>query len=170
MSDPLFQPTLQEHGSPERDLPQWAASSFRANAEAPWNLSSQFWVAFLGGIVAIGTIAYLNAGRLRMSSRARTLIVALTLAFWAAWTWIFFLVWTGRVEGDKSTARLVARVSAVILYLLLATIQKKADRAWRMFSGRGYDPLSKAGFAAGLAGWAIQMIPVATLYYTVGSP
>lgn len=49
MTDPLFQPTLQEKVSPEADLPQWAASSYRANAEAPWNLSSQFWGAFLGG-------------------------------------------------------------------------------------------------------------------------
>ena len=96
--------------------------------------------------------------------------MALTVAFWGAWTWIFFLIWTGRVEGDKSTARLVARVSAVILYLLLATIQKKADRAWRMFSGRGYDALSRPGLAAALAGWAIQVVPVGILYYTVGSP
>ena len=160
MSDPLFEPTLQEKASPG------AGEARRVGGPAPWNLGSQFWVAFFGGPPAIGAVAWINAGRLGLSSGVRAMIVGLSVIAWGGWAEAVAAQRMGML--DRSWGRLVFRGIAVILYLVLAGMQRKADRQWRMFGGGGeYASLWKAGTIAVLAGFALQLLTVALVHALV---
>jgi len=112
----------------------------------PWRVSSQFWVAFFGGVPAITAIAFLNAGRLGASASKRRWIlssggVALLLT-------IALMGWLTAIEEHRSTTRIVVRVNAVLLYLVLARIQRDDDGRHQVFGSGEYASLWIPGIVA----------------------
>jgi hypothetical protein len=109
----------------------------------PWRVSSQFWVAFLGGVPAVTVIAYLNARRLRASQSKRR---------WIALSGVIALIVTivmmaslGMTEEYRQVARIGVRVIAVVLFLILARIQRDDDRRYQVFGLGQYDSLWAPG-------------------------
>jgi hypothetical protein len=136
--------------------PQWAGGRPR-----PWAMSSQFWVAFLGGILAVTAVAWLNAGRLNVNPRRRrwiaiigTAALVANLAFWLRRppSGDGFLRWAG---GAKDI-RLYSRFLGVLVYLAYARLQRREDRAYAYLASQPYESLWKVGMAAALALGALQ--------------
>jgi hypothetical protein len=112
----------------------------------PWRVSSQFWVAFLGGVPAATAIAFLNAGRLGApASKRRWILVAGIVALLVS---IGFSAWLGIVEEQRRTARIVMRVVAVLLFLVLARIQRDEDAHHQVFGSGQYASLWIPGIIA----------------------
>src|SRR5687768_10147250 len=105
-------------------LTQTARQELSAGSR-PWRLGSQFYVAFFGGPLAVGTIGYLNGKRLALSQERLWAIagigmlgfVALVIAAWA-------FVETG------SRGRALIAVSGVASYLVARQLQKDGDRLY----------------------------------------
>ncbi|MGZ5431946.1 MAG: hypothetical protein ACXWH7_03390, partial [Thermoanaerobaculia bacterium] len=93
----------------------------------PWRVSSQFWVAFFGGIPAVTAIAFLNARRLGASARRQQWILLAGLVAVAAFIALF--AWIRGMEDGARTMRIVGRVLAVVLFLVLARIQRERRAA-----------------------------------------
>lgn len=131
----------------------------------PWRLGSQFWVAFLGGALAVATIAILNAARLRISSRQRWLMIAMTAVTMAALIalWLQHPLATDLRSFAKTSRelRVYGRIAAVLLYLALAAMQRKADAHYQVFYEGEYAPLWGAGTAAVLIGGSVQTLVLA---------
>lgn len=136
MTDELLQPSVTNPPGPRGK---------------PWRVSSQVWVAFFGGILAITVIAILNARRLGIDNRKRwlmgaagTVALAILLALWlrqpGAPDYQRFL----REGGEL---RIAGRVIALVLYLILAAIQKPAERHYLVFEEGEYASLWTAGLA-----------------------
>lgn len=128
--DELLQPTVA--GVPKRRL--------------PWRVSSQFWVAFFGGIPAVTGIALLNARRLGSSPRRQHWIVLAGLLAMAAFLALF--AWLRGTDDGMRTMRLIARVLAVVLFLVLARIQREDDGRHQVFGSGQYAPLWIPGILA----------------------
>ncbi len=142
--DELLAPSLQHH--PER-----------SPSRPPWRVGSQFWVAFFGGPLAVGAIAWLNAGRLGLAPARRHAVLALSLL-----TFVLLmcgLAWSlGSLEPDRGRGALLRRAvqaAGVLLYLALAWLQRAGDRRHQAFGG-AYASLWKPGLAAVLAGGLAQ--------------
>jgi hypothetical protein len=127
---------------------QWAGGMPR-----PWQVTSQFWIAFLGGVLAVTAIAWMNAGRLNVDPRRRRWIaiigaVALgaNLAFWLRrpLSGDGFLRWA----GGASDIRLYSRILGVVAYLAYARLQRHEDRAYMYLAAPQYESLWKAGMIA----------------------
>jgi hypothetical protein len=165
MTDPIFAPTLQEE--PGGGMPGRAART-----PPPWQLGSQFWVAFLGGIPAVGGVAWLNSRRLGLPQRARSAIGALTLVTWAAWLGVAWALRTGALElsetSSRSWIRMSGRIAAVLLYLGLAAVQRKADRTWQAFGPGTYASLWKTGTVAVVLGWVLHLASLVALWSLTG--
>lgn len=144
--DELFAPTLQDEAARP------------AGAPRPWNVGSQFWVAFLGGPLAVGAIAWLNAPRLGLTpTRRRWMLVASLAAFALALGIVGWIAaGTAREAGLPAYTRRIPQVTAVALYLLLALLQKPGARRYEAFGGE-YASLWRAGFLAILGGGAVQV-------------
>ena len=56
--------------------PTLADASASGNPGPPYRVSSQGYVAFFGGVLAVTIVALINARRLRMSVRGRRLLMA----------------------------------------------------------------------------------------------
>lgn len=110
----------------------------------PWRVSSQFWVAFFGGVPAVTAIAYLNARRLGSTIRKQQLIILSGLL--AAAAFVAFVLYVG--IDQRSTNRLAGRIVAVLLFLLLARIQRDDDLRHQVFGKGEYASLWAAGIAA----------------------
>lgn len=124
----------------------------------PWRVSSQFWVAFLGGVPAITAIAFLNAGRLGASaSKRRWILVAGGVALLVS---IGLMGWLGTMEEHRRTARIVVRVIAVLLYLVVARIQRDDDGRHQVFGSGEYASLWLPGIVATVIS-AIALVGIA---------
>jgi hypothetical protein len=156
----LFEPSLQA------EVPAHARAERR-----PWRFAHQFFVAILGGPLAMGAIAYLNAGRLGLGGRARGAILAAALAAGAAV--LAAAVWIATSEGDATAARrnirLLSRVGGVAVYGLAYLSQRSADRIHQMRTPheQPYDALwipgALASFGGGFAlALATQLLIAAT--------
>ncbi|HET8775209.1 MAG TPA: hypothetical protein VFP80_15520 [Thermoanaerobaculia bacterium] len=128
--DELLRPTVAD--APKRRL--------------PWRVSSQFWVAFFGGIPAVTGIAFLNARRLGSSARRQQWILVAGLVAMAAFLALF--AWLRETDDGARTLRLVARVLAVVLFLVLARIQREDDGRHQVFGSGQYAPLWIPGILA----------------------
>lgn len=117
----LFEPTLQDHVGP---------------TEPPWRLDSQFFVAFFGGPLAIGAIAYLNAGRLGMPPARRYPILWIAAGAVAAEiALLVVLSATGTLEGleaGSSPIRLINQGAGVVAYPFIRRVQRSADRVFQL--------------------------------------
>jgi hypothetical protein len=132
----------------------------------PWRVSSQFWVAFIGGAPAVTAIAFLNAGRLGASaSKRRWILIAGGAAFLLS---IALMGWLGTMEEHRRTARIGVRVIAVLLYLVLARIQRDDDGRHQVFGSGEYASLWIPGIVAtlvsvlALLGLALLALPFVT--------
>ena len=108
--DDLLQPTLADQRQ-HRPL------------EKPWRLGSQVYVAFFGGAFALGGIAFLNAGRLAMSMRARLAIVGIALAAEAA-------LFAGVQATGTDEVRIAGIVAGLAAFGGAYLIQRSPDRVY----------------------------------------
>ena len=156
-ADDLLQPTVGE-----------APPAF---AEKPWRVSSQLWVAFFGGVLAVTVVAWLNARRLGIPARTRVMMVAIGGAAGAALLplWMRIPPSDGVVEflrGGRSHG-LYSRLVAVGVYLILARMQKRADAHFQVFGGGDYASLWKTGLLAVVVLGALQTALLAAVAWGV---
>ncbi len=143
--DDLFRPTLQDRA------PVVAA-------RRPWRVGSQFWVAFFGGTLAVGAIAWLNAGRLGLPpARHRAIVLLTALATLLVTAGVVFTVTAPLVGTERTLMRRGAQLVAVLLYLALAWLQRPFDRRHAAFDGE-YASLWTAGLVAIAAGFGLQWL------------
>ncbi|MGZ5442910.1 MAG: hypothetical protein ACXW31_07540 [Thermoanaerobaculia bacterium] len=126
----------------------------------PWRVSSQFWVAFFGGIPAVTAIAFLNARRLGASARRQQWILLAGLVAVAAFIALF--AWIRGMEDGARTMRIVGRVLAVVLFLVLARIQREDDGRHRVFGSGEYASLWLPGVLATVVS-AVLLVGIAVL-------
>jgi hypothetical protein len=126
----MMRAAMSERETPDDDLLTPSLGHIRAEdrvpGDRPWRLGSQFYVGFFGGPLAITAIAFLNAGRLRMTGRERAAIALLGLACLLG----VFLA-TVIIGGDTGTnVRLIGRVGGVVAAGLFYWLQKPANRRY----------------------------------------
>jgi len=117
-----------------------------ADAKRPWRLSSQVYVAFFGGVLAVTVISLINARRLRMPASGQAAVVgvgALGLAGVIAFAVLSSL---------PAEARVVIQLISLAAWGLMFLVQRPYDRVHTMFSDRDedddYESLVAPGFAA----------------------
>ncbi len=130
----------------------------------PWRVSSQFWVAFVGGVPAVTAIAFLNAGRLgATASKRRWIIVAGVVATIVS---LALAAWLVTMPDGKRTARIAMRVLAVVLFLVLARIQREDDGRHQVFGSGDYASLWIPGIVASLVSGAL-VVGIAVVLWTL---
>lgn len=150
--DDLFQPTLQRPGA--------------GYSERPWKLSSQFWVAFFGGTLAIAVIAYFNARRLKVPPNTLRSVLLVggigTLLTVAIGAYVAMNAQSlAASAASRSILRLAARVAALATYFILQRIQEPFARRFEMFYDRDdYSSLWKPGLAATLILGTLQALVI----------
>ena len=148
--DNLLTPSIQHLSKTESISPK------------PWRLASQLWVAFFGGILAYGYIAYKNSERLGEPRNARQRLVLVTIAGFILTVivnWLFMHTDILAGAKDGTLVRLSSRIVAVLAYLLVKQWQTTADHA-HQFTNRGYASLWKPGLIATLGLGFLQNIIV----------
>ena len=113
--DDLLQPTLAGREEAQHETP-------------PFRLSSQVYVAFFGGPLAVGGIGAFNAGILQMPKRAIAAIVAVAVVAEAAFLTVF------AVAGLEDSGRLVSTVAGLAAFGAIYLIQRSADRVYHFHS------------------------------------
>jgi hypothetical protein len=112
----------------------------------PWRVSSQFWVAFFGGVPAVTAIAFLNSRRLGASAgKQRWILVAGAIALAASFA---LMGWLTVSTEDGRTGRIAVRLLAVVLFLVLARIQRDEDGRHQVFGSGEYASLWLPGILA----------------------
>jgi hypothetical protein len=146
--DDLFAPSLQGEARVEP----------LTKGERPWELTSQFYVAFFGGALAVTAIAWLNAKRLRAGEETERWILILGGLGVVASVVVSYVLYG---SDFRSATRLGYRVVAVLLAGALYKLQQPADRIYSFRSPAGedeqYDSLWIPGLIAVLVGGAIQL-------------
>ena len=146
--DDLLTPSLQETGRVDA-LPR---------GERPWRLSSQFYVAFFGGALAVAALAWVNAGRLRADDAVRKSIVAAGALGVVVSVVASYLLY-GNDAG--SSARFGYRIVGVGLSLVLFKLQKSADRVYSFRTHAPedelYDSMVRPGLLAVIVGGLLQL-------------
>jgi hypothetical protein len=144
----LFAPSLQEEGRVEP----------LAAGERPWQLSSQFYVAFFGGALAVTAIAWLNAKRLRATEETQRWILILGALGVVASVVVSYLLY-GNNFG--SATRIGYRVVAVLLAGAFYKLLQAADRVYSFRSpapeDEQYDSMWGPGLLATFVGGAVQL-------------
>lgn len=137
----------------------------------PWRVQSQLWIAFFGGILAVTVIALINAYRLGIDNRKRWLMAAAGLialgilfAFWMRQPLAPDFITFARTARNM---RITGRVIAMVLFLLLAWFQKRADAHHLVFATGDYAPLWVAGIASTLLLGTLQTLGMAWLSWIV---
>lgn len=121
--DDLLQPTLAEH---------------HGRKYQPFRLSSQVYVAFFGGALAVGAIGYINAMFLGMPARSRAAIVALALAAEGALVAI--------VAGtDTDQVRILSIVAGLAAFGGAYLLQRSPDRVYHFHADEDEPYLSLLG-------------------------
>jgi len=143
----LLSPTLQERG----DMP---------DGPAPWRLGSQFYVAALGGSLAVTAIALLNARRHAMPQRARVGIAAIGLITFTAVLVVAALTTAGAGDDTPSGLRVAVQLVSVAGWGLMFLIQRPYDRVFEAFGDREYDSLWVLGLVAVILLGAVQLVAV----------
>jgi hypothetical protein len=157
----LFSPSLTDFEPP-------------VSGRLPWRLSSQFWLAFLGGSVAVSVIAVLNARRLQMPPSVQRRMVlggalVTVLVFAVSWAAI---VGFGLDPERGARARLLPKWSISLVNLLWAAVlvrwQTPAARHYESFGTGAYDSLWLPGFLAGLVSFLVVGVPFLLLVWVTG--
>lgn len=116
----------------------------------PWRVASQFWVAFFGGVPAVTAIAFLNARRLGATVRKQRWILVAGLI--AASAYLGLVSFVGTEASARSTLRIAGRVVAVLLFLVVARIQREDDGRYQVFGSGEYASLWGPGILASVLG------------------
>jgi hypothetical protein len=155
--DDLFAPALA--GRRRRVLEQ---------GERPWRLSSQFYVAFFGGALAVTAIAWLNARRLGVERTKLRLIPLVGLAGLAATVAVVEIFGGGEVGSSQ---RILARVVALATGGVLYGLQVSADRVYHSYAEGDedaiYDSLWRLGLAATFGLGIVQALILAAVLVLV---
>jgi hypothetical protein len=138
--DDLLQPTLAGH----------EGTQYR-----PFRLTSQVYVAFFGGALAVGAIAFLNAAMLGMPNRARVAIVALAVAAEGA---LAALV----AATDTDQIRLVSIVAGLAAFGGAYLLQRSPDRVYHYHADEDepYQSLFVPGLAACICARILEVVLV----------
>jgi hypothetical protein len=112
----------------------------------PWRVSSQFWVAFFGGVPAVTAIAFLNARRLGATGRKQGWILLAAVA--AVFVYVALFAAMRAMDGAPQLMRIAGRAVAVALYLVLAQIQREDDGRHQVFGSGQYASLWIPGILA----------------------
>lgn len=154
--DDLLQPTLQDQ----------TPDSTKAK---PWQLGHQFWIAFLGGVLAVTGIAYLNSKCLGQDAGKQCLIFMTGILGLVAV--IALTLFTPASETNQRTSqimRLEQHIVAVIAYALMYRIQTPAFCAYSYHhEGEGFASLWQPGIIAILMLGILQGLIVGGLYFLV---
>jgi hypothetical protein len=144
--DDLLQPTLAgreqvRHGTP------------------PFRLSSQVYVAFFGGALAVGAIGAFNAALLGMRRMQIAAIAAIGLALEAA------LIVVSGLADLESQARIASTVAGLIAFGGIFLIQRSADRVYHYHSraDEPYQSLFVPGLIAVIAARIVEAALVSAL-------
>ena len=123
--------------------------------ERPWQLGSEFYVAFFGGVLAVTAIAWLNAGRLGLEPARRWLILGLGAA-----GLVVMLVVLAVLDFEPGRAyRFAGQITGVVVFGGYYAIQKEADRVYSTFApdDEEYDSLWIPGLIAVIVGFIVQL-------------
>jgi hypothetical protein len=110
---------------------------------------SQTYVAFFGGVIAVTTVAFLNARRLGVEPVKRRLILLAGVIGLIAVIAVFVLFYGD--QGITSGLRVGTRVLAVLCCLVQLRLQRPMDRAFQL-RGTDYGSLWWPGIAAVIGG------------------
>jgi hypothetical protein len=150
-------------------------AGYSAPDKRPWRLESQFWAAFFGGPVAAGALAWVNAGRLRLS-RARRIavlsIAAASLVLQAVGAAALAVADTASAIGDSDwrVLGLTVQGGGAVAHPFLHRVQRTGDRIFRLVrSEADYVSLWRPGFLTVLGGAPIG-IAVAWIAANVAEP
>ena len=151
-SSNLFEPSLQQTNEPIYKHGK------------PWKPYSQIWVAFFGGTLALGAIAYLNGRRLAMTqSKQLQMIAIIIMGIFVTFIGSFLLAQYGLTE--RIHLRLFSRVTALLTFLGVQYSQKSAIRVYNYYNKTSnyYDSLLGPGFVAVMVLGTIQNVIVASI-------
>jgi hypothetical protein len=125
----------------------------------PWQLTSQFYVAFFGGALAVAAIAWVNAQRLRAPRETQRWILVLGGLGVLASVIVSYLLYG---SDFRRATRFGYRIVAVLLAGALYKLQESADRVYsfRAPGGEGdqYDRMWGPGLLATFVGGAAQLV------------
>lgn len=150
-------------------------AGYTAPARGPWRLDSQFWVAFFGGPVAAGALAWVNAGRLRLSPARRIAVLsiaagALVLEAVGAAVLAVADVASATWDGNGRVLGLTVQGGGAVAHPFLQRAQRTGDRVFRLVRGEsGYASLWRPGLLAVVVGGPIG-IAVAWAAANVAEP
>jgi hypothetical protein len=119
-----------------------------AEGERPWRLSSQLYVAFFGGSLAVAAIAWFNAERLGVDETKKRLIPLVGLGGLVA-TIAAIEIFGGGEFG--SSQRILGRVVALATGGVLYGLQVSADRVYHAYGEGDEDVLYDSLWGPGLA-------------------
>ena len=126
--------------------------------ERPWRLSSQVYVGFFGGALAVAALAWANARRLHAPRETQRWIVVL-----GGLGVVVSVVVSYVLYGDDfgRSARLGYRIVGVLLAGALYKLQEPADRVYSFRTpgddDEQYDPMWAPGLLATFVGGAAQL-------------
>lgn len=148
--DGLLRPTLADH------VP------LTSDARRPWRLSSQVYVAFFGGVLAVTVIAMLNARRLRMPGSRQAAIAGFGALGLGA------VIVAAAVASLPSGARILVQLISLGAWGMMFLAQRPYDRVHSVFSDRDDDDDYESLVAPGLAAVALLGVPVLALVVSLG--
>lgn len=147
----LLSPTLQHRAE-------------QARGPAPWRLSSQVYVAFFGGSLAVAAIAVMNARRHAMPARAQATIAAIGVVTFIAVLIVASVILAGSGDDDTpSGLRVAVQLVSVAGWGLMFLIQRPHDRVFEAFGNREHASLVLPGLAAVLLLGSIQFVCVLSM-------
>ena len=148
--DGLLQPTLADH------VP------LAPEAKRPWRLSSQVYIAFFGGVLAVTVIALINARRLRIPG-SRQAVVAGIGAVGLTCVIVFAVV-----SSLPSGARVIIQLISLAAWGLMFLVQRPYDRVHSLFSDRDEEDDYESLIAPGLAAVVFLGLPLLVLVVGLG--
>jgi hypothetical protein len=146
--DDLLQPTLAGREEAQHETP-------------PFRLSSQVYVAFFGGALAVGAIGAFNAALLQMPRRQIAAIAAIALALEAA------LIVAFGLADLENQARIASSVAGLIAFGGIFLIQRSADRVYH-FHTRADEPYQSLFVPGLIAVIAARIVEAALISLLAG--
>lgn len=101
----------------------------QASGARPWRLSSQAYVAFFGGLLAVTTIAFFNARRLGLPAGRLALILLAGFGGLA----VEVAVLSTMADAGGPQLRMVTRIVALCAWGGMYVLQRAADRRYHHF-------------------------------------
>lgn len=146
--DDLLQPSLE------------GVSRKRTSTARPWRLSSQSYVAFFGGPIAVAAISFINAGRLGLSQRRRIGIILSGVIGLILVVAVGSAVALPNNPEDVTTAERIAfRALGLLAFAPMYLLQREADRVYSFYdrsNDDAYESLWLPGIAAVVVGAILQ--------------